>query len=73
MPILIMKIQAISIAAPANVSESAGTQSITVTLSAAQTYSVTVNYQSLNVSATSGVDYTNTSGTLTFARQKLLS
>jgi VCBS repeat-containing protein len=39
----------------------------TVTLSAAATNVVTVNYATANVTATSGVDYTATTGTLTFA------
>lgn len=57
----------ISIAAPANVLEGAGTQSFTVTLSAPQTYTVTVNYQAYNGSAIAGSDFTNSSGTLTFS------
>jgi hypothetical protein len=39
----------------------------TVTLSAATSQTVTVNYQTANGTATAGSDYTATSGTLTFA------
>ena len=39
----------------------------TVTLSAAATFPVTVNYATANGTATAGSDYTAASGTLTFA------
>ena len=43
-----------------------GSTSLTVTLSAVSGQTVTVDYQSLNGSATAGADYTAVSGTLTF-------
>lgn len=52
---------------PAAVSESAGTQTIQIQLSAVQTYSVSVQYATSNNSAQSGTDYIATSGTLVFA------
>ncbi|MBK6593930.1 MAG: hypothetical protein IPG23_15005 [Burkholderiales bacterium] len=49
------------------VSESAGTASFTVTLSAASAQTVTVAYNTSNGTATAGADYTSATGTLTFA------
>ncbi|HOZ50881.1 MAG TPA: Calx-beta domain-containing protein [Chitinophagaceae bacterium] len=49
-----------------SVLESAGFATYTVTLSTAQTYSVSVNYATSNQGATSPSDYTATSGTLIF-------
>ena len=49
-----------------NVSEGDGTASFTVTLSAASTSIVTVDYASVAGSATADVDYTSVSDTLTF-------
>ncbi|MBK6593929.1 MAG: hypothetical protein IPG23_15000 [Burkholderiales bacterium] len=49
------------------VSESAGTASFTVTLSAASAQTVTVAYNTTNGTATAGADYTSATGTLTFA------
>ena len=48
------------------VSESAGAAAISVTLQAAATTPVSVNYASLDVTATAGKDYTPARGTLTF-------
>ncbi len=50
-----------------SVSESAGTATITVTLSAASGLTVTVNYATSDGTATAGSDYTAASGTLTLA------
>lgn len=47
--------------------ESAATALIRVNLSAASSLTVTVDYQTVNGTATAGEDYTATSGTLTFA------
>ncbi len=49
-----------------SVDESAGTATATVTLSAASSQIVTVNYATSNGTATAGSDYTAASGTLTF-------
>ncbi|MEA3207025.1 MAG: hypothetical protein QOE70_82 [Chthoniobacter sp.] len=49
------------------VNEGAGTVTFTVTLSAASGLPVTVNYATGSGTATSGADFTATSGTLTFA------
>ena len=49
------------------VNESAGTLNMTVTLSAATSSEVRVNYTSSNGTATSGADYQTISGSLTFA------
>lgn len=48
------------------VGEDAGTATFTVTLSAASSQTVTVDYVTANGSASAGFDYTSTSGTLTF-------
>ena len=50
-----------------SVVESAGTATVTVQLSAAATTPVTVDYATSAGTATAGDDYTQTSGTLTFA------
>jgi hypothetical protein len=47
--------------------ESAGTATITATLSDQSGFTVTVNYATSNGTATAGADYTAASGTLTFA------
>lgn len=52
---------------PAAVSENAGPQSIQIQLSAAQTYSVSVQYTTANNAAQSGTDFITASGTLVFA------
>jgi T1SS-143 domain-containing protein len=57
----------LSISGPADVNEAAGTVTYTVTLSSASPASVSVNYGTANGSATSGSDFTASSGTLTFA------
>ncbi len=49
------------------VNEAAGTATFTVTLSAASGQAVSVGYNTSNVTATAGSDYTSTTGTLTFA------
>ena len=49
------------------VDEAAGTASFTVTLSAASGRTVTVGYNTSNGIATAGNDYSNSTGTLTFA------
>jgi len=49
-----------------SVNESAGTATITATLSAASSQTVTVNYATSNGTAIAGSDYTATSGALTF-------
>ncbi len=49
------------------VTEKAGSATITVTLSAASTQQVTVDYATSDGTATAPADYTATSGTLTFA------
>lgn len=49
------------------VNESAGTLSMVVTLSAASSLEIRVNYTSSNGSATAGLDYSSSSGTLIFA------
>ncbi|MBK7761747.1 MAG: hypothetical protein IPI46_00020 [Bacteroidetes bacterium] len=51
---------------PAYIGETGGTQTFTVNLSAAQSYSVSVNYQTINYSASCWSDYTHTNGTLIF-------
>ncbi len=53
-------------AADDSVGEGAGTKTVTVTLSAASSEQVTVDYATANGSAEAGTDYTATSGTLTF-------
>lgn len=53
-------------AAGGAVAESAGSLAITVTLSAASTGPVIVDYATSDGTATAGLDYTATSGTLTF-------
>ncbi|MCO8057692.1 Calx-beta domain-containing protein, partial [Acinetobacter towneri] len=57
----------LNIAGPATINEAAGTATYTVTLSPSSTSTVTVNFATANGTATSGTDYTSTSGTLTFA------
>ena len=52
--------------------ESEGTALISVTLSAAQNYAVTVDYATSDASAKAGSDYTAISGTLTFAAGDLV-
>ncbi len=52
---------------PEYVMENAGTQVFTVNLSAPQTYSVSVHYQSYDNYAISGNDYVGVNGTLVFA------
>jgi hypothetical protein len=49
------------------VSESDGTASFTVTLSAVSAQTITVAYNTSNGTATAGADYTGATGTLTFA------
>ena len=49
------------------VGEGDGTASLTVTLSAASTESITVTYTTADGTASAGSDYTAASGTLTFA------
>jgi RHS repeat-associated protein len=48
-------------------SEGAGSVSLTVTLTSASADTITVGYSTSDLSAVAGVDYTATSGTLTFA------
>ena len=50
-----------------NVNEGVGNATVTVTLSSSSANAVTVAYATSNGTATSGLDYTATSGTLTFA------
>ncbi len=50
-----------------SVDESGGTASITVTLSAASSFTVTVNYATSDGTALAGSDYLTATGTLTFA------
>jgi|GEM_PF-1105988 len=50
-----------------SVNEAAGTATFTVTLNTASGQTVTVNYGTTNGTATSGSDFTTTTGTLTFA------
>jgi uncharacterized protein YegL len=50
-----------------SVNESAGTASFTVTLSAASGQTVSVGYNTSNVEAVAGSDYTSKTGTVTFA------
>ena len=57
---------AVSIAGPALVNEAAGTVTYTVTLSNASALPVSVNYGTTGGTATSGADFTATSGTLNF-------
>ncbi|MEG2268391.1 MAG: Calx-beta domain-containing protein, partial [Acinetobacter sp.] len=57
----------LNITGPATINEAAGTATYTVTLSPSSTSTVTVNFATANGTATSGTDYTSTSGTLTFA------
>ncbi|MBC3883456.1 hypothetical protein H8K35_18860, partial [Undibacterium sp. LX40W] len=57
----------VSVSGPAEVNEAAGTVTYTVTLSAASTAAVSVNYGTNNGTAVAGSDYTATGGTLTFA------
>ncbi|WP_179995537.1 Calx-beta domain-containing protein, partial [Acinetobacter sp. YH16053] len=57
----------LNIIGPATINEADGTATYTVTLSPSTTSTVTVNYATTNDTATSGTDYTSTSGTLTFA------
>ncbi|WP_378223441.1 Calx-beta domain-containing protein [Acinetobacter junii] len=57
----------LNITGPATINETAGTATYTVTLTGNTSLPVTVNYATANGSATSGTDYTSTSGTLTFA------
>ena len=52
--------------ADAQVSEGAGTANINISLSQSSATTVTVDYQTVNNSATAGTDYTATSGTMTF-------
>ncbi|MBK7762072.1 MAG: hypothetical protein IPI46_01710 [Bacteroidetes bacterium] len=54
-------------AASSSISESAGSQLFTITLSSAQAYTASINYATTNLSAISGTDYVATSGTLSFA------
>nr|WP_316829064.1 Calx-beta domain-containing protein [Pedobacter miscanthi] len=53
-------------ATPTSVNEAAGTATFTVTLSAAVQNAFTVDYATANGTATAGLDYTATNGTLTF-------
>uniref|UniRef100_UPI00125017B2 beta strand repeat-containing protein n=1 Tax=Acinetobacter nosocomialis TaxID=106654 RepID=UPI00125017B2 len=57
----------LNITGPATINETAGTATYTVTLTGNTSLPVTVNYGTANGTATSGTDYTSTSGTLTFA------
>ncbi|MBK9395562.1 MAG: hypothetical protein IPN40_17535 [Uliginosibacterium sp.] len=57
----------LALTGPATINEGAGTATYTVTLSAASGQTVTVAYGTTGGTATSGVDFTATSGTLTFA------
>ena len=57
----------IDISDAATPDEGAVNQTVAVFLSSAQSGAVTVNYATANGTATAGVDYTATSGTLTFA------
>ncbi|MCR6568994.1 Calx-beta domain-containing protein, partial [Acinetobacter baumannii] len=57
----------LNISGPATINETAGTATYTVTLTGNTSLPVTVNYATANGTATSGTDYTSTSGTLTFA------
>ncbi|MBK9219133.1 MAG: type I secretion C-terminal target domain-containing protein [Uliginosibacterium sp.] len=57
----------LALTGPATINEGAGTATYTVTLSAASGQTVTVAYGTAGGTATSGVDFTATSGTLTFA------
>ena len=54
-----------------SVNENAGTITITVTLSATSTNVITVAYATSNGTATAGIDYTTTSGTLTIPANQL--
>ncbi|MGM9477963.1 Calx-beta domain-containing protein, partial [Pedobacter sp. GSP4] len=56
----------ISISTAPTVNESAGTATFTVTLNAAVQNAFTVDYATSNGTATAGLDYTATTGTLTF-------
>ncbi len=56
-----------SISGPANINEAAGTATYTVTLAAPAAGVTSVNYSTASGTATSGSDFTATSGTLTFA------
>lgn len=49
---------------PEYITESAATQNFTVTLSAAQAFPVSFQYQSFDASATGGTDFTSVSGTI---------
>ncbi|WP_412468438.1 Calx-beta domain-containing protein [Pedobacter sp. KLB.chiD] len=56
----------VSISTAPTVNEGAGTATFTITLSAAVQNAFTVDYTTTNGAATAGLDYTATSGTLTF-------
>lgn len=56
----------ISIVANVSAAENAGTMSFTVSLSAASVQAITVDFSTLNGTASSGSDFTPASGTLTF-------
>jgi hypothetical protein len=62
-------VSTLSISSPSQAEGNSGTSPMTfvVTLSPASGQTVTVNYATLNGTATAGSDYTATSGTLTFA------
>jgi len=58
---------AITVTGPASVNENSGAYVVTVSLASVSNQQVTVVYNTANGTATSGSDYTATSGTLTFA------
>ena len=60
-------IPSLSITGAPNVNEAAGTVTYTVSLSSASPATVSVNYNTVNGTATAGSDYTAGSGSLTFA------
>ena len=57
--------------ADVSVNETAGTVTVTITLSASNTNTVTVAYTTSDGTATAGLDYTTTSGIITFAAGQL--
>ncbi len=57
----------LSVPATASTTEGAGSVSITVTRAGVTTSAVTVNYATANGTATAGADFTQTSGSLSFA------
>ena len=56
----------LALTGPGMVAENSGVATYTVTLTSIQTYSVSVNYSTLNINALAGTDYVATSGTFLF-------